>query len=309
MDNLTDKIYKCIKCNYYTPYEKDYSRHCLTKKHRYQYETSLCTCYCGKIYSHKSGLYRHKQQCNYSEEPVQTEETVCMPSNQDKLFLTNEMVLTLIKQNQEFKELMYESHKKCEQLYEQNLELTNKVADIAKEGKFITNNNTCNQQFNLNIFLNEKCKDALNICEFINSINVSFQDLENTGKLGYVDGISKIILTKLKELDICKRPIHCSDLRREVLYIKNDNKWEKESEHKPLMQQTIRAVAIKNIKQLTEWIKMYPDCTEYDSRKNKVYHQILTNSMSGDTQEIQDENLHRIIRNIAKGVVIDKTIR
>jgi len=308
--------YVCYKCNYSTDIKKDYSRHCDTIKHKklnveepiqivFQ---DIYSCSCGKKYSYKSGLYRHKKECKTDNKCVaipvkkhESNELVVIEKNQPPI-VTNEVILTLVKQNQEFKELICESQKKYEELYKQNMDLTNKFADMAKEGKYVTN-----QQFNLNVFLNEKCKNALNINEFINSINVSLKDLEITGRVGYVEGISRIILTRLKELDIFKRPIHCSDLKREVLYIKNNDKWEKESESKPLMEQTVRAVALKNIKKISDWVQEYPDCVEYDSRKNNTYHCIVTNSMSGDTQESQDENLNKVIKNIVKGVVIDKS--
>jgi hypothetical protein len=308
MINDNTNKYICYKCNYSTNIKKDYTRHCDTLKHKklnveeeniQMIFQDIYTCSCGKKYSYKSGLYRHKKECNPQPKPSSSNTELVVVEHP---VVTNEVILTLVKQNQEFKELICESQKKYEELYKQNMVLTNKFADMAKEGKYVMN-----QQFNLNVFLNEKCKNALNINEFINSINVSLKDLETTGRVGYVEGISRIILTRLKELDIFKRPIHCCDLKREVLYIKNNDKWEKESESKPLMEQTVRAVALKNIKKIGDWIEENPDSVQSDSRKNNTYHGIVTNSMSGDTQESQDENLNKVIKNIVRGVVIDKT--
>jgi hypothetical protein len=119
--------------------------------------------------------------------------------------------------------------------------------------------------------LNEQCKDALNIGEFVDSIKLQLTDLENTGRTGYVEGISKILIKNLNELDVIKRPIHCSDLKREVLYIKDNDEWTKETDDKPVLKNAIKQVANKNIKQISEWTNLYPDCKKSDSKKNNQY--------------------------------------
>ena len=154
--------------------------------------------------------------------------------------------------------------------------------------------------------MNEQCKDALNITEFVSSIKMQITDLETTGRRGYVEGVSRIINKNLKELDMIKRPIHCSDLKRETLYIKNDNEWKKENDDKPLLTKAIKQVANENIKQIGEWKKEHPDCTDSASRQNDLYLKIVGNAMSGLTTEEQLSNIDKIVRKVAKEAVIDK---
>ena len=164
-----------------------------------------------------------------------------------------------------------------------------------------------NKIFNLQIFLNEDCKDALNISEFISSIKMDLDDLETTGKLGYVEGVTRIINKNLNELDQTMRPIHCSDVKREVLYIKSDDQWIKENgTNKPVLTKAIKQVAHENIRQISEWRKKHPDCTDPDSKKNDLYLNIVSNAMSGITSEEQVKNYEKIISNVAKEVTIDK---
>jgi hypothetical protein len=195
----------------------------------------------------------------------------------------------LIKQNQEFKELI--------------LEQNNKMLDLMKEKPYSIINNTNTNHFNMNFFLNEQCKDALNIKEFVSSIQLQLTDLENTGKLGYVNGISKIFVNGLKELDVYKRPVHCSDLKRETLYIKDENKWEKESNK---LKKAIQQLSHKNIQQIPEWIKENPSCKDITSKKNDEYLNLVHNCMAGSNTEEADENYKKIIHNISKEVVIEK---
>ena len=156
------------------------------------------------------------------------------------------------------------------------------------------------------MFLNEKCKDAININDFINNIKMQLTDLENFGDFGYVEGVSRVLIKNLKELDMYSRPIHCSDLKREVLYIKDNNEWTKETDDKPLLKNMIKQVANKNIKQIQTWKAEYPDCIHSDSKKNDQYMNIVMNSMSGGTSEEQQNNLSQIVKNVTKAVVIDK---
>ena len=168
------------------------------------------------------------------------------------------------------------------------------------------NNNSHNKTFNLQFFLNEQCKDALNINEFVNSIKIQLSDLEDTGRLGYVDGISKIIMKNLQDVDKFKRPIHCSDLKREVIYIKTNDTWTKDDENNEQMKNAIRQVTNKNIREIAAWAAAHPNCKDSSSRKNDQYLQIVSNSMSGISIEEQRKNMMQIIRNVAREVVIEK---
>ena len=156
--------------------------------------------------------------------------------------------------------------------------------------------------------MNETCKNAMNIGEFVSSIKPQLADLEATGRLGYVEGVSNIILNNLNTLEIHDRPIHCSDKKREVIYIKDNNEWTKEEEDKPILTKAIKVIANENIKNISEWRNKNPDCVNADSKKNNLYLKIVSNSMNGLTKEEGDKNIHKIISNVAKRVTIDKTI-
>jgi hypothetical protein len=252
-------------------------------------------CECGKEYKYRQSLWVHKSKCN-QQNVSQIETNANANANTDDLEVSltdKEIIKMLIKENQEFKSLIMELIKK----------------DL---GSNITNNNTnnncnnVNNSFNLNLFLNEKCKDAINIDEFVDNVKMNLSDLENFGHLGYIEGVSRILIKNLKDLDTYSRPIHCSDLKREVLYIKDNNKWTKEQEDKPILKDAIKQIANKNIKQIQDWKHLNPDCTQADSRKNDQYINIVMNSMSGGTSEEQQTNISQIVKNVSKVVIIDK---
>jgi hypothetical protein len=286
-NNIT--IFECLNCKYKTNNKKDFNKHNSTLKHfkNLNINTNInpqcINCDCGKKYKHLSSLIKHKKQCIILSENPQT------INNIDNL--TN-IVVNVVKQNQEFKELIIEQN--------------NKMLELMKEKQLIPsiiNNNTNNNHFNLNFFLNEKCKDALNIKDFVSSIQLQLTDLENTGKLGYVDGISKIFINGLKELDVYKRPVHCSDLKRETLYVKDENQWTKESNK---LKSAINQISHKNIKQIPEWIKENPACQDVTSKKNDEYLHLINNCMVGSNDEEINDNYKKIIHNISKEVVIEK---
>ena len=252
-------------------------------------------CACGKQFKVSSGLWRHKQKCTYvAEEGAQQ----ALTSHETSLINT---CLSLLKDNKEFKEMMLEQVKQTQAFQKQLLE-------ISKEGRntIINNtNNTNNNRFNLNVYLNETCKDALNMVDFVNSLRVQLSDLEETGKLGYSNGMSRIFINGLKDMDACKRPIHCSDLKREVLYIKEDNVWEKDTEARDKIKKAIRKIEQKNIQQIPLWIKAHPNCTVSSNRENTSYLKMVLQSTGGANPD-DDTSIDKIITNIAREVVIDK---
>jgi hypothetical protein len=177
-----------------------------------------------------------------------------------------------------------------------------------KEGKNVTNNNnntTNNNKFNLNFFLNEQCKNAMNISEFINNIVLSVEDLKTTGKLGYIDGISKIFADKLRELDTYERPMHCTDLKRETLYIKNNNEWSKDTEDKRKIKTAIECVANKNLNNLGAWKEENPNHVVMDSKEDKEFVEIMTNSLGGMGSD-REKNKQKIIKNVLKEITVEK---
>ena len=251
------------------------------------------TCHnCDKCFKHRSGLWKHAKKCNSDKDTIA--QTLIKDEMSDK-----ELIQFLLKENSEFKHFMLEQNK-------QMIELAKKAGN--------NNNNTTsnvvnnNQQFNLNFYLNETCKNAMNIMDFVSQLNVSIKDLEDTGRLGYAEGISKIFINGLKQMSVTDRPIHCSDLKRETLYIKDNNEWNKETENKVILTNAIKHVAHKNMKQIPEWTKIHPKYKDSKSKENDRYLQIVSESMSGTNEDETNKNYSKIIKNIVKETVIDKTV-
>ena len=295
--------YICENCNFNTCNKKDYTRHLLTDKHisltNPNFKTQknpLLMCNCGKVYKHASSLCAHKNKCNY--EQINTTEI-----NDDSKFYIKDsnVMLHILKQNDEFKQLIIEQNKTI-------LEQNSKLIEICKQGTSntnISNINSHNKTFNLNVFLNETCKDAMNITDFVDSLNLQLSDLENVGKVGYIEGISSIIIKNLQALEVHKRPVHCSDSKREVMYIKDEDKWEKENENKNKLRKVIKKVANKNSRLLPEFKAKHPDCGKSISKYSDQYNKLIVESMGGSgDNDLEKEN--KIIKKIAKEVVIDK---
>jgi hypothetical protein len=298
--------FNCVFCYYSTCRKSQYERHLTTDKHKKREngsklvvndsylvpKSSNCyQCECGKIYKHDSGYYRHKKKCIYKKQDKDNKQVTQIVSDEQN----HNVMIELLKQNQEFKELIIEQNKHI-------MELAGKVGNTINNNT--TNNNTNN--FNLQFFLNEKCKDALNIMDFINQLQVKLTDLDMVGRIGYTEGISKIFIRGLKELDVFKRPVHCSDLKRETLYVKDQDAWEKDNDDKNKMKTAIKFIAAKNLKQINEWKEENPESDDYDSKKHMEYHNIIINATGGSTAEEDDKNFNKIIRNVAKEAVIDK---
>ena len=301
------KKYNCELCHFVCSKKSNYDTHILTRKHKKrengnQMETletqndlnkmpkmpkmpEVFSCeFCSREYKNKSGLWKHNKKC------VKIQESTIEESNKD-----NDIVLLLLKENQEFKQLIIEQNKQNSEMQKQMLELAQKPTTT------INGNNNCNNRFNLNVFLNEKCKDAMNIMDFVDSLKLTLQDLEKTAELGYVKGITNIIMNGLNQLDVCKRPIHCSDLKRETLYIKDNNAWEKENDEKKKITRAIRHISIKNAKQVGEWTKENKGYNDSSSKKNDKYLKIVSEANGGEPEEI-----NKIISNVSSKVTIDK---
>jgi len=306
------KNFLCETCNYKCSKQSDFNKHLLTNKHKIlqnptenptknlqiNENTKLYFCKCGKKYKHSSTLYAHKKKCEYDS----------ILSNEINKIENNDiykLIEYILKENGELKTMMLEQQNKIIEQQTIMLEITKN-----SQGQTInSNNNNCNNKtFNLHFFLNETCKDALNMSDFVDLIKPTLEDLENTGRKGYVEGITDLILKNLKALEQCKRPIHCSDLKRAVLYVKDKDKWEKEAEDKPILTNAIKFIAHENIKQIQEWKKKNPDCTDSESRKNNLYLNIVSNSMSGINEEECEKNMSKIISNVVKESVIQKDI-
>ena len=298
--------YCCKICDYTTSNVYDFNKHNKTQKHLSNDKSILAIeksqksqheCACGKTYKDNSGLWRHKQKCNYNNDSNND-------SINDTALLTN-LVIEVVKNNNELQ-------KQCVELQKQNQEFQQKMvesfSEVIKNGTYsntVNNINSNNKSFNLNFFLNETCKDAMNIMDFVDSIKLQLCDLENVGKLGFVEGISKIIVSNLNSLDETKRPVHCTDSKREVMYIKDEDKWEKENETKQKMRKVIKHVTHKNSKLLKEFKTKYPGCEKSESKFSDKYDKLIIEAMGGKgDNDIEKED--KIIRNIAKTVTIEK---
>jgi hypothetical protein len=295
-------FYECKICDYKTSRKSSMTKHLSTPKHenmeksckllnkKVVLEQKSCNL-CGKTYKFRNSLWYHKKTCNYENVNYLEQQKVAKSEKCPKKCPKN------------YEEIMLG-------LLTQNIELQKQVIDLCKE-KNITinsnnnNNNTTNNKFNMNFFLNEQCKGALDIMDFVSSLKVQLEDLENTGKIGYVKGISEIFLRGLRELDVYKRPIHCSDLKREVMYVKDKDVWEKDEEKKKV-KRAILHIADKNFKQLNEWIKENPDSKDIETKKHEQYMRILSKCTGGIDNNEDDLFYKKIISNVAKEVHIDK---
>ena len=312
--NKTPK-YICEGCDFKTNHINDFAKHNLTRKHLNNnnllknptLEKRGFVCACGKSYSYQSGLSYHKKKCSealnaFEDEQEFDEEELQLV--QAKLFplpdLSDKGIMKeILQQNAEFKEMLIDQNHKMLELMSKN----------SAANQIITNNNKTinnNTQFNLNFFLNEKCKDAMNIYQFMESIKIQLDDLDYTGANGYVAGVSRIFLRELKKLDVCKRPIHCTDVKREVFHVKNkDNHWGRE---RNLLITTIKEITRKNVVHLNEWRDAYPGCMDYFNKKNDQYLKIQSEILGSADSEEDMKYYNKIIASLAKETMVDKKI-
>ena len=283
------KIYICKFCNYNTFSKKDYNKHLLTDKHKKLQNTSLdeqknpknpviddrlYKCNCGKSYKHQSSLCNHKKKCNYEEKCVE------IIDNNTKPIISQELVLTMINENKE--------------LRNQNQELTNTIKELVPQiGNNNTNNshNTTNNQLSINVFLNEQCKDAINMSDFIKSIEVSLEQLDFTKTNGLEKGISNVIMENMSKLSLYERPVHCTDTKRETLYIKDNDTWEKDN-NKEKIKQIIKKTSNKNYTALTNWTKENPDFMEHDDKQ--IYYANAISKLGKPIDGINDKIVKKI---------------
>jgi hypothetical protein len=280
---LSFKFY-CEICNYGTDKKCNINNHFFSTKHQKSmisnqikpFLSSHHNCdFCGKEYKDNSGLWRHKKKCN-----------------------------TKIDKVEDLKEFM-------KYIMKENTDMKNMIIDVVKNGTHNTINNISNSNnktFNLSVFLNETCKDAMNITDFVDSIKLQLSDLINVGEMGYIEGISSIIIKNLNALDITLRPVHCTDKKRETMYIKDQDKWEREDVSKSALHKMIRKVANKNISLIQDYKERYPDCIKSSSRFSNQYNKIVIESMgcSGETSDFEKEE--KIIKRVAKEVILDKCL-
>ena len=288
-NEITKKKYCCETCDFTTLKKTDYERHLLTDKHKKRInddfikneitenelnENKKFVCKCGKEYKYKQGLSVHKKKCNYEEKCVE------IIDNNTKPIISQELVLTMINENKE--------------LRNQNQELTNTIKELVPQiGNNNTNNshNTTNNQFSINVFLNEQCKDAINMSDFIKSIEVSLEQLDFTKTNGLEKGISNVIMENMSKLSLYERPVHCTDTKRETLYIKDNDTWEKDN-NKEKIKQVIKKTSNKNYMALTNWTKENPDFMEHDDKQ--IYYANAISKLGKPIDGINDKIVKKI---------------
>jgi hypothetical protein len=296
--------YYCKYCDYGTCKKCNYDSHVLSAKHKRmtkdynmgqnsaeiqpilsQPVKDKFICSCGKEYQHRQGLWKHKKKCISDSD---SDSDSYSNSDDEKEPSKNELIMMLIKENSEFKNMMM------------------KVLENGTHNNNSHNTNSHNKSFNLQFFLNETCKNAMNITDFVDSLQLQLSDLEKVGEDGYIEGISNIIIKNLNAMDVTARPIHCMDKKRETMYIKDEDKWEKEDEKKVKMHKMVRKVANKNISLIQDFREKYPDCIKSSSRVSDKYNKIVIESMGG-TGDNEYEKEQKIIKKVAKEVFVDKT--
>ena len=315
--NTTSPVFRCENCNIETSSKKDFNKHLLTRKHtklgnqqqpsgdKSTEKSPLIVCSkCNKSYESRSGLWRHQKTCTLIDNKVdnviidntvnlQQPESIQLhisesSSNETKVL---NLILELMKNNNELQKQILDVCKNTNNMNNNNMNI---------------NNNNNNKTFNLQFFLNEQCKDAMNITDFANSFDLQLSDLETVGELGYVEGITKIMVDKLNSMDVYKRPIHCSDAKREIIYVKDDNVWTKEEKDNPKLRQAIKSVSFKNMKLVYNWSNAYPESKDNQTKLNDKYMMLVIESTGGKGPILESEN--KIMRKIAKEIIIDKSM-
>jgi hypothetical protein len=313
-------IYECKICDFKCCKQSNYEKHLLTRKHaanaRGDGKNAVFEClYCKKVYSSRNGRWKHSMVCkmvnpsvnqtivnNNLDETFNMNNKILDSSSSEIKVLTN-LVLEMVKSNTEMQ-------KQNNEIVKNNVDLQKQVIEACKNTTIqntINNNshnNNNNKTFNLMFFLNEQCKDAMNMSEFVESFNLQLSDLESVGNLGYVDGMTKIFVDKLNSMDVYKRPIHCSDAKREILYIKEENRWEREKPTNPKLRRAVKTITFRNMKLTNLWSDTYPESKCNESSLNDVYMKLVIQS-TGGSGEISD-NENKIIRRITKEIVIEK---
>jgi hypothetical protein len=309
--------YTCCSCHYKTSRKSQYDRHLSTDKHKMLTDVDpMLTnidatkksniCECGKLFKFRQSLHVHKKKCQPESTYVAKKHNTNNsnePSDNELIMMVIKQNTELIKENCDLKNMMLIETSTCKTMMMEQSKLLMKVIE---NGTHNTTNNTNshNKSFNLQFFLNETCKDAMNIMDFVESIKLQLSDLEKVGELGYVEGISNIIVKNLNELEVTQRPVHCTDKKRETMYIKDEDKWEKDEENSKI-KKVIKKVASKNQRLITKFKETHPDCIKYHSKYSDQYNKIIVESMggSGDNDAEKEE---KIIRNISKNVVLGK---
>ena len=329
---IVEKIrnkFHCKKCDYHTSDKKDYNKHLMTAKHKNRTLLNILsekseksekhfTCECGKTYSARNSLWYHRKKCTFLKsiqcqdgtdeashdvhdvdgiEDINNDGTLVKESETDTVFLKEmkHMFFEAMQQNRELQQTIITQQ-------QQLSEVIPKVGGNTSIINNTTHNTTTNNQFNLNFFLNEQCKDAIPLIDFVKSLQYDFDQLEYTGKHGFVEGVSKIIMDAMNELDITKRPIHCTDVKRETFYVKDDESWKKEDERNRSIKTAIHNIRNRNLACVPEWIRAHPNCKKIDDPNNDLFIEII-----GQYMDAAEKEFVKVIKTIAKSLTIPKS--
>jgi hypothetical protein len=302
----SSQLFECKLCDYTTSRNSQYVRHMTTAKHikmtndaRNVPKSSSHICECGRSYKYRQGLFSHRNRCDTSSQPTTDPSAVATDTQPLPPHFDAALVIELLKQNQQFKDLIIEQNK-------QMLELANKAGNNNTTN--CNNNNTTNNKFNLNVFLNENCKDAISMDDFIKSFEVTRDEFLHTGKVGYIEGLSAVMANRFKYMDVHTRPLHCTDLKRETIYIKNADKWEKDDATKTHMRKAVRGVARKNKQEMWRWYdENKPEVEQIGTDVCEDYFQYHRSTLGGYGKEEDMKFEDKIIHNVLTGVHIDKS--
>jgi len=323
--NNEKNVFSCDTCNFHCKYKSNYDIHLLSEKHKRKIsgepkENRYICSICNIEYTNHSGLWKHKKKC-IQHPPIEPEEreplqNTFTPVNNVSNF-TPELFIEVMNKSKELQDFLIEQNKELQKqvLEQQNkllekddmlIEQNNKIIELASKPTMVNSNNNNKTNFNLNFFLNETCKDAMNITDFINSIKLTTDDFETTGRLGFVNGISRIFVKELKKLTTEKLPLHCTDFKRETVYIKNNDTWEKENDEKTRFKWAIDRVAQLNLNQVRQWQIEYPGCVHNNTRENEKFTELASVALGGRGKEQEDKFREKIMKNVLKEVVLDK---
>jgi len=275
-------------------------------------------CVCGNEYKHAPSLTRHKKKCNYVNNYVNNyesdggsdDEPVITTAQPVDISSQSNIILELIRENKEFKQLVVDQNKQIHEHQAQHTELQSHMVEMFKEGKTINNNtiNNNNQRFNLNFFLNDTCKDAMNITDFLGNIDVNVDELEYIGHHGYVNGMTKMIMDRLKNMDVTKRPIHCTDVKRETMYIKDKDEWCKDTDELVKLRRILSSISMTNYRSVANWRTAHPKSEIMDSREHNFCYRMMR-AILGDAEDEQIRLDNKIIKTFAKDLFVNKNIK
>jgi hypothetical protein len=341
------EIFYCEKCDFKCSKQSNFNAHLITRKHQMvtnDNKTALknaekcqsrLSCHCGKTYQYRSGLSRHRTLCPVTEPMQQTSLELSMdeltnavvstysnthiivppynPHPEIQPSETTKIIMEILRDNKEFKNLLIEQHKVMLELVQNTQTITAYNATNSNNSTISNtntntnnNNNSNNKQFNIQFFLNEQCKNAINLSDFVENLQLNFNDLENVADRGYVEGITQIFMNGLKELDIYTRPVHCTDVKRETVHVRENNIWTKDTPDQCKIKAAIRRIAFRNVQQISKWNKEHPDYKILDSNDFKRSFQIMKQSLGNTIPGGVEKNNDKIAKNLLKSVYLDK---